>query len=214
MPNEEVLSVREILRKNLEDIDRRQKANDPLEVRKIPDTDLIFRVWGFVNGYPVIANEDWIAFNFYIEERYKCNWCLDSKRVRLHGEQHTLSNNSQKLESVCPRCCPIFTAKNYAVECERMPGIKDAGVDVRSLIVGALTAYLNRVFYPHITKAQYIRLLGPVGSLVSLDGRALTVKFQPYVNADDTEAGRLILVDDQGNDYFPCEKNKRPSDKT
>ena len=40
MPNEELLMIREASLNNMEDIERRQKKNDPLEVRKIPYTDI------------------------------------------------------------------------------------------------------------------------------------------------------------------------------
>ncbi|MFZ8423144.1 hypothetical protein ACO1NG_14550, partial [Staphylococcus aureus] len=86
---------------------------------------------------------------------------------------------------------PVLTATNFWSEWERLPGVEDAGVDVRSLIRGAVSAYLTRTIPPHITKAQYACLLKPVGAVLSLDKRALTVTFQPYTEPPDENAGRL-----------------------
>jgi hypothetical protein len=83
---------------------------------------------------------------------------------------------------------------------------------MRGIVIAAITAYTNRVISPHITKNQYARLLGSVGHLISMDKRALTVTFQPYLDPPDSESGRLQLVDDQGNDYFKCKRNDRSSD--
>lgn len=216
MPDEELRAIREASKKNMEDIDRRQKANDPLEVRKIPDTDITLRVWGFIDRRPVIAAEDWAAFDAHMDAQYKCHWCLDAKRVYLHGEQHEPDVRRRGPGSACPGCCPVLTAADYWNECSRFPTVTDGGVDVQSLMRGAVNAYLNWVIAPHVTKAQYARLLMPIGSLVSLNGRALTVTFRPYTDPADADGGRLVLVDDlddQGDDYLKNKSNKRPGDK-
>lgn len=194
----------------LQEIKRRQIENDPVEIRKIPGTDILLRVWGFIDHRPVIDTKDWDAFDAYVDKQYKCHWCLDAKRVYMHGEQHEPDVRLRGKGSACPGCCPVLTSTSYSTECLRMPGIKDDGLNVRGLMVDAITAYLNRGVSPNILKSQYIALLKPIGSLISLDKYALTVTFKSNNNPLDTEAGRLVLIDDQGNDY--C-KNKRFSGK-
>lgn len=211
--DEDLRAIREASRANLADIARRAKENDPREVRKIPDTDITLRVLGFIDGRPVLHGDDLKAWDAYLDSQYKCHWCCDAKRVYLHGEHLEPDVRRRGPGSACPNCCPNLTGADYFNECQRFPGVVDVGVDIRGLLVGAVTAYLNRVIAPNITKAQFTRIMGPVGSLIAVDRRALSLTFVPYSNVPDESSGRLVLVDDQGGSYLKCKRNERPEDK-
>lgn len=215
MADEELRAIQELSRKNLEDIGRRAKENDPLEVRVLQVchggsvTNFTLRVWGFIDGRPVSSADDWQAWSDFTDGLYKCHWCLDHKRVYLHGEQREPDVRRRGPGSPCPKCVPHLTAANYWHECGRFPTVSDTGVDVQGLLRGAVAAYLNRLIAPQIRKAVYAKLLGPVGELVALDKQALKVTFVAFDNVPDGSDGRLVLVDDQGHTFKQNKKNLR-----
>ncbi|MFO0800515.1 MAG: hypothetical protein U0804_23860 [Gemmataceae bacterium] len=75
-----------------EELARRYRENDPVEVRTVPGTDITLRVLGYVmGGHPVIHAADDERFWKWMDEAYygdcKCRWCRDTGRVYLHGEE-------------------------------------------------------------------------------------------------------------------------------
>jgi hypothetical protein len=196
VPEEELQLIKEHSIANLAEIKRRHDENDPLEVRNIPGTFITLRVLGFIDRKPVLDGRDIEAWDAHMDKHYECHWCCDAKRVYLHGEQNEPGDRRRRRGSPCHNCCPVLTTANYWTECERLPGIDDTAVDVRSLMRDAVSAYLSRGIQPYITKDQSVLLLGPIGSLVSLDKQGLTVTFQEYADSPDENGGRLRLVND------------------
>lgn len=213
MPDEEFQMIKEFSKKNLEEINRRIRENDPMEVRVIPNSNITLRIVGFIDKHPIIHNDDRVAWDAYMDLLYKCHWCLDAKRVYLHGEQNEPDVSRRGLGSPCPGCCSVLTSTNYTSECNRFPDVVDIGFDVRSLMISAITAYLCRTIAPNISKSNYAKLLGSIGSLISLDKQALTVTFVSYAETDST-SGRLVLVNDQGMSYLNNKNNNRFKDKS
>lgn len=71
-----------------EELTRRYREDDPVEVRTVPGTGITLRVLGFtIDGNPVIHGQDRERLTEYHNSLYQCHYCQDTGQVYLHGEE-------------------------------------------------------------------------------------------------------------------------------
>lgn len=180
---------------SLDQIKDRQDRNDPVEVRNIPGTDITLRVLGYVmGGNPVIHGDDARALSDWMQSRYKCHWCCDTRRVFTHGEHLLTAEERAKNKIVgdpCPSCVPKFSRASFFYEAGKF------SVQSAILLRGMFTAYLHKVISPRVSFAGFEALRAELGYSVALDGKELTLAWDNFENVE--EDGRTYFVDNRGN---------------
>ena len=90
-----------------QELSRRYRENDPVEVRTVPGTGITLRVIGFApDGRPVIHGEDAERLTEYHHSLYRCPLCCDTGRIFRHGEEREPDATRRGPGEACPRCGP------------------------------------------------------------------------------------------------------------